>query len=212
MKEEKNKIEEVSQGITTQSDEYDELVAYKELRRKRKKKVAIRLAIYALLIICIPIFVFLTIIVVSPTKGHNFFGYTFYIVQTHSMEPEIMTNDCIVVKQVKSPIELFVGDDISFVRSTDGKVVTHRIVDIQSTAEGFQYVVRGINNPTDDEMPVKYENVLGKRVAKLAILGQTITFFRSPVGVVVMVIVFMAIVAAFVISFKLSEDIKAIGK
>lgn len=203
---------QVASIIKTQADEYDEMVAYKNLRQKRKRKVALRILLYALIIILVPIMVFFTIIVISPTKGHNFFGYTFYIVATESMEPELMVGDCIVVKKVSSPEELQVGSDITFVRSTDGEVVTHRIIEVQKDGSSYKYVTKGINRKTADETPVEFENVLGKRVANLAFLGQTVTFFRSALGVVVMVLIFMAIVVGFIISFRMSEDIKAIGK
>ncbi len=201
--------------ITTQADEYDEMVAYKTLRQKRKKKVAIRLVTYALLIVFIPIFVFFTIVVISPSNGQNFFGYVFYVVETHSMEPELMAGDCIVVKKVNSPKDLKVGDDISYIRDIDGKVVTHRIVEIQKNGESYNYVTKGVNNltnPTDDEVPVNFNNVIGKRVAHMPLLGQTVTFFRSPLGVVVMVLLIMGIVTVFFVSFRASEDIKAVGK
>ena len=61
-------------------------------------------------------------------------------------------------------------------------------------------------------MPVDFNNVLGKRVGHLAVLGQVITFFRSPIGVVLMVLMLLGLISGFIISFKLSEDIKAIGK
>lgn len=202
----------ISDRVKTQADEYDEMVAYTALRKRRKKKVAIRIGVFALLILFVPVFIFLTIIVVSPTKGHNFFGYTFYIVQTQSMEPELMVGDAIIDKKIKSPDELKVGMDITFIRSSDGKVVTHRIAEIQETVDGYQYVTRGINNLTDDPITVNYNNILGKRIGHSAFIGQTVTFFRSSIGVVVMVSIFLVIVVGFVISFKLSEDIRAIGK
>ena len=107
--ENKNEIKkevEVNSLNATQSDEYDEMVAYKFLREKRKKKVAIRILLYALMVVLVPIFIFFTILVVSPNKGHNLFGYTFYIVATESMEPELMVGDCIVVKIVERADEL----------------------------------------------------------------------------------------------------------
>ena len=154
----KEKEEAVVSNIKTQADEYDEMIAYKDLRRKRKKKVALRILLYALLIIVVPIMVFFTIIVISPSKGHNFFGYTFYIVATESMEPELMVGDCIVVKRVNSPDELKIGTDITFVRNSDGEVVTHRIIDIQKDGTTYKYVTKGVNRLTADESPVEYSN------------------------------------------------------
>ena len=214
MKKENSKLkkDDVTPLIATQADEYDEMVAYKTLRDRRKKKALIRILVYALMIILIPIFVFFTIIVVAPSNGQNIFGYTFYILETESMEPELMVGDCIVTQKINSPSDIKVGNDISFVRESDGKVVTHRVAEIQQSEEGYFYVTRGINNPNDDTNLVNFNNVLGVRVANLAFLGQTVTFFRTPIGVVLMVAVFISLILGFIFSFKMSEDIRAIGK
>lgn len=196
----------------SQLDSYDEIESYKRLRKKRKKIAWIRMVVWLFVILLVPIFVFFSIVIINPKSGHNFFGYTVYIVTSNSMEPEINVGDCIVVKGVSSPDDVKVGTDISFIRSLDGKTVTHRVIDVVTTEEGdIKYITKGVNVPTADSGAVSFENVLGVRIKTIAWLGQLIMFFRTPIGIIVFLMILVLIITGFRISFIMSNDIRAVG-
>ena len=196
----------------SQIDNYDELESYKKLRTKRIKKAWVRIAVWFLALFLIPVFVFFTIIMVNPRAGHNLFGYTFYIVASESMKPVFDKGDCIIIKNVKSREDVKVGDDITFIRKSDGEIVTHRIIYTITNDDGeIEYITRGVHNNTADPGSVEFENIIGVRVKTAHVLGQTVTFFRTPYGIVIFVLIFVLMISGFYFSFKISNDIRAVG-
>ena len=195
----------------TQIDNYDELESYKDLRKKRIKKSFIRMVVWIVVILFIPIFVFFTTVIINPKEGHNFFGYSVYFVTSTSMVGVFNKGDCIIVKAVKNKEDIKVGTDITFVRRSDGEVVTHRVIDILENEYGdTEYITKGVNNPSADIGSVSFEDVLGKRVAKSVMLGNLIEFFRTPYGVVTFLSIFVLIIVAINVGFKMSDDIRAV--
>src|SRR5205085_9882515 len=77
------------------------------------------------------------------------------VVLSGSMEPAIRTGSVIVA--VATPQDrLKVGDVITYVRAGDQENVTHRIVDIKSTAEGPSFVTKGDANGAPDVDEIRY--------------------------------------------------------
>ena len=193
-------------------DKFDELESYKSLRKKRKKRAWIRALVWLLVIVIAPIIVFFSLVIIKPTSGVNFFGYTFYIVESESMRPVFDINDCVVIKHLKSKKDVQVGTDICFVRKSDGKIVTHRVIGTTVNDSGeLEYITRGVNNPVADDGSVAFENIIGKRVAVLTVLGNVVMFFRTWVGILVFLAIFVLIVLGFILSFRYSNDIRAVG-
>jgi len=212
---EQNKIEGKSLASIKQSqiESEDELDLYKALRKKRKKKAIYRTVVWALLILLAPLFIFSFLVIINPKETHNFFGYKLYVVTSGSMQPVFSKGDCIVVKSVKSAAQLRVGEDIAFISNNDGKIVTHRIIEILTDEYGnVSYVTKGVHNVVADTSAVSFSNVVGKRVAVLQFTGRVITFFRTPWGIVTFLIIMVTTIFAFIVVFKHSEDIRAVGK
>lgn len=196
----------------SQLDTYDELESYKKLRNKRVRIACIRMLVWLLVILAIPVFVFFSLVIINQKAGHNFFGYTFYIVETESMEDVFAPGDCIVTKAVFSRDDIKIGTDITFIRASDGETVTHRVIGmIPNEAGELEYITKGTNNTNADTEPVAFENVLGRRIKTLSWLGQTVTFFRTPYGIVIFLGVFVLMVTGLYFSFRISNDIRAVG-
>lgn len=195
-----------------QLDTYDELESYKRLRSKRIKKSIARMFAWILVVLFIPVFVFFTIVIINPKAGHNFFGYSVYMVTSTSMVGVFDEGDCIIVKSVSSEKDIGVGTDITFVRQSDGEIVTHRIIDVLTNENGeTEYITKGVNNPNADTQIILFEDILGKRVLTAATLGNIIEYFRTPQGIVTFVITFILVIFAINVAFKLSDDIRAVG-
>jgi len=196
----------------TQIDSYDELESYKNLRKKRVKKAIVRMVVWLLFILFIPVFVFFSVILINPKSVHTFFGYSIYMVTSHSMVGVFNKGDCIIIKEVKSVDNIKIGSDITFIRRSDGETVTHRVIDkIEKENGEIEYITKGVNNPTADIESVSYGDVLGIRIKTSAGLGNLIEFFRTPYGIITFLGIFVLIITGINIAFKMSDDIRAVG-
>lgn len=149
---------------------------------------------------------------ISARSNHgvpNFFGYQFLVIQTDSMDtgPDTFPVDMgIIVQKVdpdtlvaSSTFEAFDGDVITFYRRLDGRVVTHRIVDIESNAAGLVFVCLGDNLQAEtcptggcsmsnvDRVPEA--DVLGKVIDKSVAIGSAYRFLSNPVTMLLLVLV-----------------------
>ena len=159
-----------------------------------------------------PIFVFFSIVIINPRAGHNIFGYTFYIVVSESMRPNIEVGDCVIIKNVTSRDDVQIGTDITFIRESDGETVTHRVIKMITNEDGeIEYITKGTNNINADAGSVSFENIIGVRVRTAHVLGQVVSFFRTPYGIVTFLAIFVLIIFGFYASFKASDDIRAVG-
>lgn len=189
-------------------DAADELETYKKLLKKRRSRLIGRLCVFALLLIIAPVMIFLCTTVIDKNGRHDFFGYTFFVVVTNSMEPEIMVNDCVVLKRVASESDIAVGDDIGY-KNSDGLVIVHRVESIETNAAGDQvYVTKGINTTEHDKIKVTFDSVVGKKAGVMRTFGNAVIFFRSTGGIVVLTLIFAAIVVAFWFGFRFTETIR----
>lgn len=160
----------------------------------------------------------------------SFFGYQTLIVETNSMEPAIMTNEAIVIKKVdlatikaSSSYEELDGDVITFYRRDDGRIVTHRVVEILPQVDG-SYIFRTLgDNLYADSCPGGYcdpmmsrdyvygEDVLGVVVGKSAFFGAVVNFMTKPfviaiVAVVPLFYVFISSIIDIVKNSKMKEE------
>lgn len=84
-----------------------------------------------------------------------YFGYTYFEIQTGSMEKEIHVDDYVFVKITK---DVEVEDIISYFDGAN--VVTHRVVEINED----EIITKGDNNNANDA-PIHREDVIGKVVS-----------------------------------------------
>lgn len=190
-----------------QIDKYDELESYKKLLNKRKKRLIARIFTFILLLVIAPIMIFLGTVIFDKNGRHDFFGYNIYVVISESMEPDIMVNDCVILKKVDNINELAVGDYVGYINS-QGKIVVHQIVRIRENINGItEFETKGINNISSDQMRVGFEQIVGKHTKTIRWLGNLIVFFRSTVGLVLFIVLFIGAMLGFFMAFRLSENI-----
>ena len=140
------------------------------LKKKRGLFTTISDVLFSLAIIMI-----LAVVLMSGSNGGTpitILGYSYFSVQSPSMQDEIPKGSFILVKHV-DPQSLKVGDNITFMvdRTTSW---THKINDIyenydHSRARAFQ--TRGVNNSGPDEDLVYEANVVGKVILAIPVLG-----------------------------------------
>ena len=108
------------------------------------------------------------------------FGWSWAVVISGSMEPEIQVNDLIIVREQDS---YGIGDIITY--ENGSSVVTHRIAG--KTDDGF--ITRGDSNNTEDKLPVPQDSVVGKVVHAVPKIGLMIEYLRTPLGMTCLVLI-----------------------
>ena len=138
--------------------------------------------------------VFVVFLFVQRVSGSNtgIFGYSVYRVSSGSMEPELSVGDVILSKKIM-PKTLEIGDIISYNgREGDykGKIITHKIVDIEETGFGRVFTTKGIAGKSNDP-PVDEYQVLGKMLFKVPLVGALYNFFMTTYGLVAVILLIL---------------------
>lgn len=129
------------------------------------------------------------------------FGVEMRAVLTPSMEPELPVGSLLIIKPTAYE-DIKIGDDITFVRDKKLTVVTHRV--IEKDDETKHLTTQGIANNTADA-PTIYENVIGKVVFHIPLVGYLIMWTSDLKGKIICGIIIAALVA---LSILLSETEK----
>ena len=145
------------------------------------------------------VLVILVVLLALLLAGARLFGLQVYTILSGSMEPNYHVGSVIYVKKV-APQDLKVGDAISFMLS-ESTVATHRIIEIlpdEDDPNVIRFRTKGDNNDIEDTNPVHSNNVLGKVVGTIPLLGYVSDFVQNPPGTYITLgAVFVLILAVF---------------
>src|SRR4051812_43104911 len=118
-------------------------------------------------------FLFIFVVVLTlVTARIGLFGLHSYVVQTGSMEPTIHVASIVFTM----PGTYNKGDIITFNR--DNKSITHRIIEHKNNT----YIVKGDANKVPDPQPVRNNDIVGKDLVIIPIIGRFIGFVRTVPG------------------------------
>lgn len=135
-------------------------------------------------IIFLILIVYLAFIVVQRISGNqSIFGYRIFAVATGSMVPDYNVNDVLAIKEVDHD-ELQVGDDITYLgerQDVNGKIVTHRIIDIKTIDGKKTYITKGINNITEDPS-IEDDQIYGKVMGKIPVVTEINHIIKNQYG------------------------------
>lgn len=154
------------------------------------------------------------VVSIKNKETPTLFGFGAAVVVSPSMEDTIMTGDLIIYDKI-DPDKLEVGDIITFWQpGTQNPVtITHRIIEIEETADGRLFTTQGDNNPSSLTWEVDFPEtkVIGKYVAKSTLLGRVYVWFVSAgVGVIyIFVILIFVLIALFEVKNIFRELTKA---
>lgn len=121
------------------------------------------------------------IILVVALVGGRAAGYQIYTILSGSMEPTYPTGSVIYVKEIHVK-KLDVGDPISYTVSED-TVVTHRITEVipdENNGEIVFFRTKGDANKAADGELVRSENIVGKPVFSIPVLGFALYYLKTP--------------------------------
>jgi len=119
-------------------------------------------------------------------------GYRSFLVQSGSMEPSIMIGDVVITTKTRQ----YNQNDVVTFRDNDGRTVTHRVIEIEETNYAPLLVTKGDANDTKDRHKINTDQILGKVSLVIPKLGFVIAFSRTPIGLLVLVIIPGGIIAA----------------
>lgn len=106
-------------------------------------------------------------------------GYGIAVVLSGSMEPTLEVDDLIIVRKVD---EYKLGDVVVYQKGSE--LIVHRIVEFTSSG----VITKGdANNANDSEISIN--SIKGKVILNISNVGLIIDFLKSPVGVVLVIIV-----------------------
>lgn len=152
--------------------------------------------LYSLLIIVLIIAVFFGAYVIDQMigmKNHDdrspLFGV--YVIISPSMVPNINVYDAVVTMRVPTEkIEMY--DVITFLSKdidTHGTPITHRVVGIVETEDGkIGYRTKGDNNNTEDNALIMEDEVIGKVLFRIPMIGYVRNFITSKLGWLLIVV------------------------
>lgn len=144
------------------------------------------------------------------SRGEKFEPFvSLYTIVSGSMEPNIKVWDVVISKKVKSPTDIKVGDVITFTSTSSisrGMIVTHRVMEVKKTDQGYVYKTKGDNNLSPDSAYAEYNNVIGKVILRVPQLGRVQHFLGTQGGWLVVIVIpaLFIIISDIMKIFKLS--------
>lgn len=171
---------------------YSSDVLKQKIARQKKVKNALSVVWWAIVIFA----VVLSVIVlfqkfVLKSNGVNIFGYSSFIVLSGSMQPEINVGDIVITNEADKA-NIAENDIITFF-DENGNTITHRVKTIFVSNGVKKYETKGDNNNTCDVGLISDENIIGKYCFKIPHLGRIIYAAFTPLGVLLIVLVFVLI-------------------
>lgn len=109
-----------------------------------------------------------------------------FVVVSGSMEPAIAVGDAVVVAEVDGG-DVRVGDVITFVTADRSAPTTHRVVEIQQTAAGPEFVTQGDNNEDPDASTVTPDRLVGRVLLTIPFIGYVVEFVGTTAGFALLV-------------------------
>lgn len=140
------------------------------------------------------VFVFTVGLKVTDTKA--------FAVATPSMEDELFEGDMVFVREVGEYLE----GDIITAKLSNGSLFTHRVYNVD---EGNRLVYTiGDNNPQPDPQPTSFDDIVGKVVFSVPMLGNLSLKFNATNIMLVLagVLVALTIVRFIVFRIKTKEE------
>lgn len=158
-------------------------------------------------IIFLILVLYVAFIVMQRVSGNqSVFGYRIFTVATGSMVPDYNVNDVLAIKEVNHD-ELKIGDDITYLgtkQDVNGKIVTHRIIDIEMKDGKKVYITKGINNEVEDPT-IEDNQIYGKVVGKIPIVTEINHIIKNQYGFFFLIFLPLVIVIFFEIADTVTE-------
>lgn len=112
------------------------------------------------------------------------------------MAPALPLGSLVVTKQV-APTELESDDIVSFIPAETDQRVTHRIVKNDQAQQAIQ--TKGDNNELPDQNSVSWQEITGKVMLTIPLVGKFLLFLRTSRGLVALVVSLSSLVLLYLL-------------
>ena len=158
---------------------------------KLKKAVSIALTVLSVLVFVFAAFV-LTVAIIARSNGKQavLFGYSFSVVLTDSMTPEIAPGELVTVKHCDISAAS-VGENAVFIAQSGavkGERVIHKIIETGTDEGGFYIITQGVKAGATPDEKTHTDEFVGLGVAHSAFLGGIAVFFSRPLNWVFLIV------------------------
>ena len=141
------------------------------------------------------------ILLCVPLTVPRLFGCQIYNVVSGSMEPAIPMGSIVYVRQTEAK-EVKTNEVIAFYSATDsGALITHRVV--QNRIVSGEFITKGDANEKEDLMPVDYDQLAGKVIYSVPVLGSLLSIVVLPAGKAAVACLIVAAVLLQILAEKL---------
>ena len=165
-------------------------------------------------VVLVLLIVLLLFMFIARASGNSFslFGFNFFRVQSGSMEPTLQIGDVIMVQKTSAK-DIHKGDIVSYKADEgemDGNIVTHRVItEPRSQGDGYILLTQGDANDLPDP-EITSDQLIGKYVTTLWLMGKLYSFFLTPVGLVTMIVVIIGLfgfeMSSLLVSYKALDN------
>jgi len=154
----------------------------------------------------------LVIVVLITIAGYGGFMLTMrtstplVVVTSDSMVPALQQGDLLVL-QGRPAEDIYLSDIIVYQDEwfPDAPVV-HRVVSIEIVGETYYFFTKGDANPHNDPENRTIDEIIGVVVLRIPYLGAVSMFLRTPTGLAVIALIFIAIIVLPELVFKGDEE------
>ncbi|SHI42140.1 signal peptidase, endoplasmic reticulum-type [Dethiosulfatibacter aminovorans DSM 17477] len=176
-----------------------------EERKKSSTHKMLKYIVDAVVIIMIVLLAILTaVFAVGMRNGEqpSLFNYKMFIVRSNSMSPEFKTGSLILVDAGET--EFSRGDIITYIKDDGNLSTTHRIVEVYE-GETTRYITRGDANEIDDPLPVFEDEIIGRVVLSIPLIGYVLGFIQKRWAFVALWLVPSVVIVLFIIREIMKE-------
>lgn len=106
---------------------------------------------------------------------------------SNSMSPTLKAG-AVLVTQPVDPTDIEVGNIITYGSPIDGKVVTHRVIEVREHSPPL-FQTKGDANEDPDPYAVPAENIVGRVWLYVPLLGYAVHFIKTPLGFVLLLLI-----------------------
>ena len=123
-------------------------------------------------------------------------GFRIYSVLTGSMEPAISVGSLIITRIPTSLSDIKQNDIITFSEPRfENNFITHRVYNVVENGSVTLFQTKGDANDSPDAWNIAYGSIKGNYVFEIPYLGYLLNFVKTPLGILIFVIVPVLIIA-----------------
>ena len=160
-------------------------------KNKRNNEKIIKIVIDVILVILLYNILLVGISCINRIEEISVFGCKAYVITTNSMSPKLKDGDILIIKKEKEE-NLKIGDIITFQKN--GINITHRITKIEEEQGKKIYTTKGDNNTVEDSEKVKYEEIKGKELIKIPLLGKFIKSLQNQIVFLLIILLILILI------------------